>query len=351
MKSSKKNTVKPNLKTMSYIFLGPGGVGKTSCSTAYAMSLAKEGKKVALLSIDPAKRLARGLNLKLGSEMLPIDLGEASQGELYAAMLDQKTVFDQMIEKYAKKQKTRQKIYAHPLYIAASEKLSGPLEYMAVAKFFDLVSSKKYDAVILDTPPDVNALDFLARPNVLGAFMDLGIIKILLKPIAMANRFGLSKLLSAGESTIAKIAKLTGIDALNILVEFMVLCQDVIKGFNEVAQATKKIFNSPECRFVYVSRLENRCMRSLKFMDHSLNQMGFKASACFFAKVPTDKAAKRSPFHQQRNEHMQGIKDQILGLFPNDFIHFTLGDFSGLAEPLDIVTAMSDEIVKHQKII
>ena len=84
-------------KTKSYIFLGPGGVGKTSCSTAYAMSVAKSGKKVALLSIDPAKRLARGLNLKLGNEMLAVDLGKGVSGELYAAMLDQKTVFDQML--------------------------------------------------------------------------------------------------------------------------------------------------------------------------------------------------------------------------------------------------------------
>ena len=337
--------MKNKIKTQSYIFLGSGGVGKTSCSTAFALSLAKQGKKIALLSIDPAKRLARSLNLKLGSEMHKVDVGLDYKGDVFAAMLDQKVVFDQMIEKFAKKQKTREKIYAHPLYVAASEKLSGPLEYMAVAKFFELVSSNKYDAVVLDTPPDVNALDFLARPNVLGAFMDLGIIKILLKPLHLANRFGLSKVFSAGESTVAKIAKLTGIDALNILVEFIVLCQEVIKGFNEVAQATKKIFKSPECHFVYVTRLEQRCLRSLRFMNQTLNDMGFQASAMVFAKVQKLANQKTDPFEHKRAKHIESIKSDMLSIFDGDFNHFSLSDFSHLTEPLEIVLSMSEEVL------
>ncbi|MDD9950026.1 MAG: hypothetical protein OXT67_00530, partial [Zetaproteobacteria bacterium] len=51
------------------IFVGAGGVGKTSCSIAWAIHAARQGKKGALLSIDPAKRMAAALGLKIGFDL------------------------------------------------------------------------------------------------------------------------------------------------------------------------------------------------------------------------------------------------------------------------------------------
>ena len=86
-------------------------------------------------------------------------------------MLDQKVVFDDMVAKHAPNQKTRDKILAHPLYETASLKVASALEYMALAKLQEMVSCQRYDFVVIDTPPDTNAIDFLVKPNVLARFI------------------------------------------------------------------------------------------------------------------------------------------------------------------------------------
>ena len=56
------------------ICAGSGGVGKTTTSAAIAMGMAAQGLKVAVLTIDPAKRLANSLGLpELGNEERMID--------------------------------------------------------------------------------------------------------------------------------------------------------------------------------------------------------------------------------------------------------------------------------------
>src|SRR2546421_12790312 len=79
------------------ICAGAGGVGKTTTAAAIAMGMAARGKKVAVLTIDPAKRLANSLGLpELGNVERMVDperfaeAGVEMRGELWAMMLDAK---------------------------------------------------------------------------------------------------------------------------------------------------------------------------------------------------------------------------------------------------------------------
>ena len=90
------------------VCVGAGGVGKTTTSAALALGLAREGRKVAVVTIDPAKRLASALGLQqLSSEPSRIDqaalrdAGVRGRGELWAMMLDTKRTFDDVVTRLA----------------------------------------------------------------------------------------------------------------------------------------------------------------------------------------------------------------------------------------------------------
>ena len=161
------------------ICAGSGGVGKTTTSAAIAAGLAARGKKVAVLTIDPAKRLADSLGLEeLGNEPRRVDpkLFEAAgiemRGELWAMMLDAKATFDELVRKHASDEETRDRILQNRIYRQISGALAGSQEYMAMEKLFEIHQSGEYDFLVLDTPPSRNALDFLDAPQRLVQFIE-----------------------------------------------------------------------------------------------------------------------------------------------------------------------------------
>lgn len=256
--------------------LGSGGVGKTTTSIAIACMAARQGKRVALLSIDPAKRLASALGIPLGSDLHPVIVPELRlTGSLHATMLDQKAVFDQLVAKFAVSPKVAQAIYANRLYQAASTNLGGPLEYLALAKLAIIDDSKQFDLIVVDTPPDTQALDFLQRPNLLNGFVENKVIGWMLKPFLVARKFGLNKLLSVGEKLMGSIAAVTGVQALEALAEFLVLIQDVIDGFQGSGQKVVTMLKRPDTALILVGAPTPASLRSLKSMANEVLEMGY----------------------------------------------------------------------------
>src|SRR5918999_3471445 len=153
------------------ICAGSGGVGKTTTAAAIATGMAARGQKVAVLTIDPAKRLANSLGLaELGNEERQVDV-EVS-GELWAMMLDPKRTFDDLVEKHAPDERTREAVLSNRIYQELSAAVAGSQEYMAMEKLYELHQEGRYDLLVLDTPPTRNALDFLEAPKKLAAFID-----------------------------------------------------------------------------------------------------------------------------------------------------------------------------------
>lgn len=258
------------------VILGPGGVGKTTTSLALAIGAAKSGKRVALLSVDPAKRLADALGIELGSDLVKVDFPEGSvKGSLSASMIDQKAIFDQMIHRFVKDETSKQKIFDHRLYKALSSNLAGPLEYLSLAKLHELVKSKSYDLVVLDTPPESQALDFLARPNLLAGFMEKKVINWLIKPFTLANKLGFGKVLSLGERLMGGVAQIVGIDALRSLADFVMLMQSVIEGFHETGQSVLNTLRSNSTQFLLITKPSHQGGRTALSMAEQLYGMSF----------------------------------------------------------------------------
>ena len=171
------------------ICAGSGGVGKTTTSAAIALGMAARGKKVAVLTIDPAKRLANSLGLpELGNEerLVKADV----EGELWAMMLDPKRTFDELVESHAPDERTRDAVLSNRIYQELSNAVAGSQEYMAMEKLHELHQEGRYDLLVLDTPPTRNALDFLDAPKKLAAFIDSRALQLFTRPGCWAQGAG-----------------------------------------------------------------------------------------------------------------------------------------------------------------
>ena len=297
------------------ILLGSGGVGKTSCSLGLAICAARQGRTVGLLSIDPAKRLAAAMGITLGSELQAIDFGREQKmtGKLFAAMLDQKAVFDSMVKKHAPSQEVAEKILAHPLYIAASTKLAGPGEYMALAKLQEMLESDAFDLIVLDTPPDTHALDFLSRPNILSGFMENKVMAWLIKPFHVARKMGVTKILTVGERLMGGLTRVTGIQALSIMAEFLILMQQVIEGFHQSGVKLLETLHSAETGFVLVTSCQSGALRSARNLMEQLLTCGYALDGVIFNKFkPETMRSELAAYEKEQRGIDKGLEFHCL---------------------------------------
>ena len=154
-----------------------------------ALQAAMDGRRVLVLTIDPAKRLANALGLSsFGNEAHRVEIG-SGDGELWAMMLDAQSTWDNLIERLAQDPKVKQRILNNRIYRYVANSLAGSQEYMATEKLHDIAKTGEYDLIVLDTPPVKNALDFLESPGRLIHFFDERILKWFLSPY-QALRFG-----------------------------------------------------------------------------------------------------------------------------------------------------------------
>jgi anion-transporting ArsA/GET3 family ATPase len=237
------------------ICAGSGGVGKTTTSAAIAAGMAARGMKVAVLTIDPAKRLADSLGLpELGNAARRVDpaLFEAAEvdtgGELWAMMLDAKATFDELVRRHAPDAETRDRILSNRIYQQLSNALAGSQEYMAMEKLFELHAEGRYDLLVLDTPPSRNALDFLEAPRRLTQFIEGRALQVFMKPTGLATRF-----VGTGASMMFGVLKrITGVDLLSDLAEFFQAFSGMVGGFQERAKRVNELLADPGTSFLVV---------------------------------------------------------------------------------------------------
>jgi anion-transporting ArsA/GET3 family ATPase len=259
------------------ICAGSGGVGKTTTSAALGMGLAAQGLKVAVVTIDPAKRLADSLGLEeLGNEPRRVDParfaghGIEMQGELWAMMLDAKRTFDELIERLAPDPATRDEILANRIYAELSSAVAGSQEFTAIAKLYDLDRSGAFDVLVLDTPPSRNALDFLDAPDRLTGFLEGRALKMFLAPTGLAAR-----VVGRGTGVVASVLRrVTGVDLLGDLSVFFRSLGGLIDGFRERASGVKALLADPATTFLIVTSPEREPVEEAIFFRGKLREAG-----------------------------------------------------------------------------
>jgi anion-transporting ArsA/GET3 family ATPase len=254
---------------------GSGGVGKTTTSAALALRAAERGRKVVVLTIDPARRLAQSMGIEvLDNTPRPVAglCGDgAEKGSLDAMMLDMKRTFDEVVEGQATPEKAQQ-ILQNPFYIALSSSFAGTQEYMAMEKLGQIHSDAQrdgtYDLIVVDTPPSRSALDFLDAPERLSSFLDGRFIKLLLAPAK-----GPARLMSAGFSVVTNaLTKILGAQVLRDVQTFVAAFDTLFGGFRQRAQKTFELLQADGTAFLVVAAPEPDALREAAYFVERLSE-------------------------------------------------------------------------------
>ncbi|HLM30955.1 MAG TPA: ArsA-related P-loop ATPase [Solirubrobacterales bacterium] len=255
---------------------GSGGVGKTTTAAAIAAGMAARGKRVAVLTIDPAKRLADSLGLpELGNVERRVDPAlfeaggiEASRGELWAMMLDAKQTFDQVVREQAPDDETRDRILSNRIYQQLSVALAGSQEYMAMEKLYEIHASRRFDLLVLDTPPSRNALDFLDAPKRLTQFIEGRALQVFMKPAGLGMRiFG-----RGATMMFSVLRRITGVDLLQDLSEFFQAFSGMVDGFRERAHRVNELLTDPSTSFLVVCGPQGEPIAEAVYFHRKLEQ-------------------------------------------------------------------------------
>jgi anion-transporting ArsA/GET3 family ATPase len=286
------------------ICAGAGGVGKTTTAAALALGMAERGMKVAVLTIDPARRLANSLGLpELGNEERRVEIDLDGPGELWAMMLDAKRTFDDLIEKHAPDERTRDAVLSNRIYQELSNAVAGSQEYMAMEKLYELQQEERYDLLVLDTPPTRNALDFLDAPERLSRFVDSRSLQLFLRP----GRLGL-KVLGRGTGMLFSVLKgVTGVDLLNDLSEFFASFGDMAEGFRERAARVNELLADPATTFVLVTSPRRDAIDEAIFFHQRLRERGLPFGGAVVNRMSA-LAVQEDPVEEAELEALLGVQ-------------------------------------------
>jgi anion-transporting ArsA/GET3 family ATPase len=278
------------------ICLGGGGVGKTTTSAALALALAARGQKVAVITIDPARRLAAALGLReLSGEAseggqhrvdpaLFAAQGVEMKGELWATMLDPKRTFDEIVARLEPEERARAEILSNPIYRELSTAVAGSQELSAISKLYELYRERDFDVIVLDTPPSRNALDFLDAPTRLLGFLEGRALKVFVAPGGLTARlFGRSTAL-----VFAIFARVTGVDMLGDLSRFFRSVSGVIDGFAERTRAVAALLRDPSTTFFIVTSPEPEPADEAIFLAEKLTARGMSHGEVIVNRVNSD---------------------------------------------------------------
>ncbi|HUN77512.1 MAG TPA: ArsA-related P-loop ATPase [Solirubrobacteraceae bacterium] len=272
------------------ICAGPGGVGKTTTAAALALGLAREGRRVAVVTIDPARRLASSLGMgELDNEPRRVDEALLAKqgvrlragGELWAMMLDAKGTFDALISRLAPDAAARERVLGNRIYQEASSVVAGTQEFTAVAKLYELHREGRFDVIVLDTPPSRNALDFLDAPSRMVGFLEGRALRMFLAPGGLAARV-------VGRGTglvLSMFSRFTGVDLLSDLSEFFGALAGMVDGFRERAHGVERLLHDPETAFLLVSTPEPEQVRETLYFAEQLAAAELRRAAVIVNRV------------------------------------------------------------------
>jgi anion-transporting ArsA/GET3 family ATPase len=251
------------------ITCGSGGVGKTTTAAALGVAaVRRQGGRVLVLTIDPAKRLATALGLEsIGNTERRVPVSGSVRGaELWVAMLDTSQSWDDLVRQHAPDAVTAEQILANPLYRNITQRFVQSHDYIALERLHQLHHSGRFDLIIIDTPPSRHALDFLDAPQRMASFFTSPLLRWITLPYRVGGeRVGrLGYLASKPFYQVAD--RILGSAFLRDVGEFFLLFQSMYDGFVERAKAVETLLREKSTTFIVVSTLDAAPMAEAEFL-------------------------------------------------------------------------------------
>ncbi len=317
------------------ICCGSGGVGKTTTAAVIGLQAARHGRRVVVVTIDPARRLADALGVAGGltGEPQRIDnpdgdattrsggagaeaVSDASgEGELWAMMLDTPAMFAKVIASHAGGPEQVARITENRFYRNIADALSGTQEYMASEALHELHGDDRFDLVVVDTPPSRNALDFLDAPGVLARFLDHAVFKLMMAP----TKTGLKVVSAISQPVLRAVGRVVGSDVLTDAVAFFQAFAGMETGFRDRAREVTALLHADTTRFVVVTAPQHESVAEATWFSDQLVDQGFAVSATVVNRVQPDfgKPAAEPDATPAGDDSMDVTDDRLTALVAN----------------------------------
>ncbi len=241
---------------------GSGGVGKTTSAAALGVLAAKQGRRVQVMTIDPARRLAQAMGLEeLTNDPQAVPL--EAEGELSALMLDSKRTFDRLVETYAPNPRVRDAIFRNNYYQQLSSSLGGSRELVAMERVLEAINAQSHDLLIVDTPPSHHALDFLEAPQRIVNLLDGALTRALVRPYGLAARAQFNFFRQSSAAALKFMERLTGVEMLADLSDFLLAFSSMFDGFKERSHQVQRLMRDPGTSFLLVCAPEPASLRQV----------------------------------------------------------------------------------------
>lgn len=281
-------SLRPSTKTL--ICIGSGGVGKTTIAAALGVGFANSGKKVLVLTIDPSMRLAQTLGIKSDGEPHRVQLNEGSpnenfNGELWAATINHQETFAWFMRNVSGRADI-ESLLQNSLYQQLSGRLSGSQEFTSLVSLYRQVTTKKYDLVILDTPPSQHTWNFLQAPEKIAALFNEGIASWFRQTTSEKNGV-LKKIMSFGTTQVLKaLETLTGSYFMSELAAFFSAIQKWQAPLENYIMDCHRLLASTETEFILVTTLDSSRIAEAGKLCREIQKQGYQLTSIIINRVP-----------------------------------------------------------------
>jgi anion-transporting ArsA/GET3 family ATPase len=228
------------------------------------------------MTFDPSLRLKDALGVGEAALDREVSVDYPAPGHLDVSLLDARGTFDRLVVRYAPDEAAAQRILQNNFYQHLHGSLAGVLEYMAVERLFEIVTDGGYDAIVLDTPPARQAIDFLEAPARIVGFLDSGAIGIALKPWfdQEGHLRATSHLGPLGRGVERFFDRLVGLALLRDMSEFFQAFGPLYAGFRERAEKVGELLRAEETQFMIVTQPEEERVPETLFFARRLTAAG-----------------------------------------------------------------------------
>lgn len=325
------------------VCVGMGGVGKTTVAAALGLLGAFAGRRTMVLTIDPARQLARALGLsasgldellRKGEEVSLEGLrvsGRAPTGSVHAAMLDQKSAWDAFITRHAPNAAVRDTLLDNRFYRQLSTSFAGSFELMAIEELCRLDESGAYDLIVIDTPPAAAAIDFLRAPERIAHLLQPDVARFLAQPYRSGDGGPWSAFSSLLTRTLFRLERIFGSRMLREISAFFVAIEALLGDIDARIERARSLLRSEQTAFVVITGAEERTLSDGAALAATMRTLGVSLRATIANRLhPLPSGDKLS--HSAIEALLAELAAQGVDLPTQDWLRVTWRSASQLAQ-------------------
>lgn len=265
---------------------GGGGVGKTTTSAALGLSLARQGKRTLVVTVDPARRLASAMGVAVDAEVHEAHVEPGVEGLLYALMPEPRastrTFVDLLFED---EPEAKERMLHNRVYLLLADAAAGMHEIVSLMLVAKAIQERAFDYLIVDTAPSRQGLDFVGYPGRLATLYEGRAVTWLgnlarpdAEPEDEPDEGG--GLLRAGRKKVEQMfGKLVNPRTLRDLAGLFAELAIVKDRFARLARLSEHLLIGPDTRYLLVAAPSGSAAADARFLAKKLRRLGQRPTA------------------------------------------------------------------------